>query len=388
MQFYARKYGIKRLGLQPTPSLATSEANGKQAIKMTLLIESLIQSPFANESWTLQDTSADLVLHTEPKETFKKLPYTVSVWFDNDASNAFEYVNFSLIYTRDDNDLWYKTQGQTDYNGFYYEDNYGDKAYFKLFVDEAQRYATSGTWSVHFNNHVLYPPTSSSRPPAGSSVIIIDSDEESTDSTVPDYPGSVSESTRTTYTIQPEKEGGGPRQSPQSSQEAPGIQGQRRPRPEQGEPRSPQIKRAKADSTGGVGRRGARGGGTGGGGGRGATRTRGSPPTAEEVGQRHRTVARRGLTHLERLQEEARDPLLIAVQGPPNALKCWRYRMQKHNDLFEDVTTVFKWLAQTCKAPNGRILISFKSDNQRRKFLMYVKIPKNCTYTFGSLDAL
>lgn len=386
MLYYARKYGIKKLGLQPTPSLASSEANGKQAIEMTLLIESLLKSPFAHESWTLQDTSADLVLHTAPKGTFKKLAYTVDVWFDNDASNSNEYVNYRIIYTKDENDFWFKAEGKTDYNGMYYDDAEGVPSYFKLFSDDARMYGSTGTWTVRYNNHVLYPPSSSSRPPAGSSdIILIESDEDSTDPITEGQYTTTQEATRAVGSSQPEEEGQRPgRREKESSQEA-GIQGEGRQR-RQRESASPPVKRAKADSTGGVRGRGARGGGTGGGG--GGRRGRGSPPTAAEVGARHQTVATRGLTQLERLQEEARDPLIVSVQGPANSLKCWRNRLHKYHDLYENATTVFKWIEHSCTGANSRMLISFKSSLQRQRFVTYVNVPRHCSLSFGSLDAL
>lgn len=386
MQYYARKYNITRLGLQPTPPLAISEANGKEAIQMTMLIESLLQSPFANESWTLQDTSKELVLHTAPKGTFKKLPYPVEVWFDNEASNAFEYINYHVIYVTDENDLWYKAEGKTDYNGLYYIDYNGDKAYFKLFSDEASLYGQTGTWTVRFNNKILSPPAFSSRPPAGSSngsVIIINSDDEG-----PGTPEGADAPTlqeaRYTETFQSSEEAEGPRGPAARGEASPRVQGERRPR-QQGEPGSPPVKRAKADSTGGErGRRGARGGGTGGTGGG----TGGSPPTAAEVGERHQSVARRGLSKLARLQEEARDPAIIIVQGPANSLKCWRNRLYKQGGLFENITTAFKWVSQSSISANSRILISFKSEKQRTQFITFVNIPKHCTYSYGSLNAL
>lgn len=386
MQYYARKYGIKQLGMQPTPSLASSEANGKQAIEMTILISSLQDSPFANESWTLQDTSADLVLHTPPKGTFKKLPYTVEVLFDNDESNAFPYINYRLIYIKDENDFWYKTEGQTDYNGLFYIDENGDKAYFKLFGEDAATYSSSGTWTVRYNNHILSPPTPSSRPPTGSSnIIVIDSDEEPSDTTNEGQYSITDQETRHTSSDQSSKEADRARRRSQESPEAPGISRGRRQR----ESQSPPVKRAKADSTGGDGRRGARGGGTGAGGGGGRRgRVPQSAPTAAEVGTRHFSVTERGLSQLERLQEEARDPLVIIVQGQANCLKCWRRRLLKYSNLYYDYTTVFKWINNRSTIPNSRILIAFKSSTQRKQFLTFVKIPRQCTYSLGSLDAL
>lgn len=389
VQYYARKQGLKRLGLQPVPSLASSEAKGKEAVEMTLLISGLLQSPFANESWTLQDTSAELVLHTAPQRTFKKLPFMVEVWYDNDASNSFIYTNYKLIYVRDEQDNWYKTEGKVSYDGLYYEEANGDHAFFKLFADDAQLYGSTGFWSVRFNSHILSPPSSSSRPPPGSSsIIVLDSDEDEPVSTEAgdSIPGQTSN--RPIKSPQPEEETERDRRRSSESPQTSGVRVRSGERQGQGkgqrEPGSPPVKRAKADSSGGDRRRGARGGGTGGGRGRGG----GSAPTAAEVGRGHISVAARGLTPLERLQAEARDPLIIIVEGPANCLKCWRYRISKQNDYFANCTSVFKWLRGTCSAYDSRILLSFKSDKQRHKFLTYVRIPKNCKYSFGSLDSL
>lgn len=386
--YYARKQGLKRLGMQPTPSLASSEAQGKQAVEMTIYIKSLLDSPFANESWTLQDTSAELVLHTAPQRTFKKLPYTVDVWFDNDAANSMQYVSYRLIYARDADEHWYKTEGQVDYDGLFFIDYNGDKAYFKLFAGDAQTYGTSGKWSVHYNNTTLFPPTSSSRPTPGSSVIVIDSDEDTPgpSSNAVQYSTAGQESARSIYSSQSEEETQGTGRGAPKSPQATGVrqQGERRT------PGSPAVKRAKADSSGGDRRRrGARGGtGTGGGGGGSRGSARGSPPTASEVGSRHFSVTERGLNKLERLQAEARDPAIIIVEGPANCLKCWRHRLKKYNEYFRSATTVFKWISCTYETQNSRILISFYSESQRHKFLTFVKIPRNCKYNLGRLDAL
>lgn len=389
VQYYARQQGLKRLGMQPVPSLASSEASGKTAIEMTILIHSLLQSPFANESWTLQDTSADLVLNTAPKRTFKKLPFNVEVWFDNDASNTFPYVTFRLVYARDENDQWYKTEGQVDYNGMYIIEANGDKAYYKLFSEDAAIYGHTGMWTVHFNNHILFPPSSSSRTPPGSpAAIVISSDED--DATLPEDPNPIPQASRGPSSAVQSQEESERLWGPQAESPPPvGIRerSERRQGGQQGEPSSPPVKRAKADSSGGIRRRGARGGGGTGGGGR-REAGGGSAPTAEEVGSRHRSVDERGLSKLRRLQEEARDPLIIIVQGPANCLKCWRYRLHKHSDLFDYCTTVFRWIGNPCGAADSRILLSFKSSTQRQKFVSYVRTPKHCKFSFGSLDSL
>lgn len=391
--YHARQQGIKRLGFRPTPSLASAEANGKEAIEMTILIKRLLNSPFANESWTLQDTNAELVLHTNPKRTFKKLPFTVEVWFDDNSENAFPYVNYRIIYASDDNDRIYKAEGQVDYNGCYFVEYNGDKAYFILFGEDALRYGTKGVWSVRYNNTILYPPTSSSRPPTGSSsnVIVLDSSSDEDPEPEPttsgiQYTAFGQAKRRAVNTSESLEEEEGLRRRAPKSPKTTGVQ-QR-----QGEQRSSPVKRAQADSTGHQpgGARGGRGPGGGGGGGRrgGGERAPGSAPTAGEVGQRHISVTERRLTKLERLQEEARDPPIITVKGPANTLKCWRFRLKKDKDLFDNITTVYKWINDTCSLPTSRILIAFSSVTQRQKFLARVTIPKQCQFSCGYLDAL
>ena len=46
--YYARKNGVMRVGYQPVPPLATSEAKAKDAIGMVLLLQSLQKSPYGN----------------------------------------------------------------------------------------------------------------------------------------------------------------------------------------------------------------------------------------------------------------------------------------------------------------------------------------------------
>lgn len=392
--YYARRAGYTRLGLQPIPALVASEYNGKEAIALTLLLRSLQRSQFANEDWTLSDTSVELVRATDPKNAFKKEPYIVEVWFDGEQQNAFPYTNWNRIYVQREDETWYVAEGHVDYNGLYYIDDRGDKAYFTLFATDAPRYGTKNYWTVHYRGLTISPPASSSRAPPGSSdVVLIDSDSD-TDPDVPETRDTVSLPSGSAGhpTRQPQEESERPRQAAEA-EKSPGIR-----RRQQGEPgpqaRSP-VKKAKADSSGESREtRGPRGEGTGGrGGGRrgggGARGTAESAPSAAEVGRRHFTVARRGLTKLERLQEEARDPLIIIVQGQPNCLKCWRYRMRKHSGLYRTVSTVFRWLDNSGKGlPLSRLLVSFKSASQRQTFLSTVTIPRQCSYALGNLDAL
>lgn len=383
--YQAKKDGHRNLGLQPVPAAVASEVKGKQAITMTMLLESLAQSPYANEQWTLGDTGVELVLATEPKYAFKKQGYEVLVLYDHNVDQSYPYTNWDAIYFQDANEQWIKRPGHVDYNGLYLLEPDGSKAYYTLFAENAQRYGTTGEWTVQYRNKTIYPPVTSSRPSGGTEeevFVISDTGSEGSD---------------LGPAISPRRETPISGSSPFETQGAPPTPGAEAARvgrrPRQGEPGpQPAVKRAKADSTGGrrTRRRPSsprRRGGGGGRGGRGGEDE--CPVPAEEVGTRHRGVTERNLSRLERLQEEARDPPIIAVQGHPNTLKCWRNRLHRLSSLYLNVTTVFKWVLESAAVnPQSRVLVAFKSIRQRQQFLSAVTIPRHCTYVYGSLDAL
>lgn len=348
--FYARKEGHTRLGLQPTPVASVSEYLAKQAIHMLILLKSLKQSPFGSERWTLTDTSTEL-LNTPPKNCFKKQGYTVTVYFDNEESNSFPYTNWDHIYYQDLQDKWHKVKGEVDYNGLFYKEHTGDIVYFQLFDPDSQRYGSSGQWTVKFKQTTISAPvTSSSR---RSSAVSGEATKYTTSNASQRFGGSQTRSP-------------GP-SSPSSSSD---IQLRRR---REGESRS-----GDTEPDGGTPRK----------------RRRHSPeqefsPTPEEVGRRHRSVARTGLTRIQRLQEEARDPPIIIVTGCANTLKCWRNRFKKHTHLYKCSTSVFKWVTGDCTGiQQSRLLIAFTDNTQRQRFFSNINLPRHSTYAFGQLNSL
>ena len=158
---YARKQGLTKLGLQPLPTLAVTEYNAKQAIQIHLTLQSLLKSPFASERWTLTDVSAELI-NTSPQNCLKKGGYDVAVWFDNDRQNAMLYTNWDFLYYQDMNEQWHKVKGEVDYDGLYFTDHTGERAYFTLFSADAQRFSRTGLWTVHFKTQVISSPVVSS----------------------------------------------------------------------------------------------------------------------------------------------------------------------------------------------------------------------------------
>lgn len=342
--YYARKEGLGNLGLFPTPALQVSESKAKQAIKMILLLKSLASSQYATESWKLRDTSAELVLQTEPKYCFKKGPFEVEVWFDNDPQKALPYPNWEWIYYQDQNDVWHKAKGNADYNGVYYEESNGDRTYFAIFDTDAARYGQSGQWTVRFKNKIISASvTSSSR---------LSFDSSGTKPTS-------SKSTSLEETGRETQISESPRRSVTSTS---GVQRRRRGEGEQSPRKS---KRRRTDSGGGA-------------------------PSPEEVGGSHRSVEGRHLGRLQLLQAEARDPPLVVVKGHANNLKCWRRRVNlKYKDLFTCSSTIWNWVGDDSeKAFRSRMLFAFSSIEQRELFVKTVHIPKGSSIAYGNIDSL
>lgn len=352
LAYYARKEGLTHLGLQPLPALTVSEYKCKEAIKMKLLLESLRDSRYGNEPWTLPEVSAEII-NTSPKNCFKKKAYTVTVYFDKNPNNSFPYICWDFIYYQDEQSEWQKVAGQVDINGLYFRESNGDITYFTLFQPDADRYGQTGHWSVTYKNHTLSTSvTSSSR---------IASDLENRP---PTHPIS---SPKTPRKRRRQTDEDTTRESPTST--STGLRLRRRGR-EQGE-----------SSTDGYPSRSTS---------RRRRPTVGSAVSPEEVGSGTRSVPRTGLTRNQRLQAEARDPPLILLQGCANSLKCFRYRCShKHAHLYLAASTVFAWMySSNEKSTEGRMLIAFSSNTQRDLFLKSVTIPKGCHYCYGSVDCL
>lgn len=318
---------------------------------MQLLLKSLAQSAYASESWSLTETSSEVVL-TPPQNCFKKSGYQVKVIFDNDEDNYMLYTNWRYIYYQDLYDNWHKVPGGVDHNGLYFDDHTGERRYFLLFQPEAEKYSKSGQWTVQYQNTTISSVVTSSS--KHSSVGY--SAEYSADSG-----GSSSPQEGTSR--RPQEASQTSSRSPTSTSE---VGGRRRQR-ESGSQFSRGSQRKR--------------------------RRLASPVSPEEVGRGHQSVPRSGLSRLGRLEAEARDPPLILVKGPSNILKCWRFRCNnKCGHLFTSISTVFKWTSDDyCNDPakaNGRMLIAFKDKQQRHKFLTLVTFPRHTSYALGSIDSL
>ena len=352
IMYYARKRGLTKLGLQPLPQLAVSEYSAKQAIKISLTLQSLQKSIFGKEPWTLTEVSAELI-NTPPQNVLKKNGYNVEIWYDDDKNNSMIYTNWDDLYYQDINEMWHKVSGQVDYDGCYFIDHTGERAYFILFVTDASRYSQTGKWTVHFKQQVL------------SSSVVSSTSYTSYEDPLPG-PSSYTETTTQSDSFRrPRFEETIDSPSPTSSTSPRSLRVRRRRR-EQGESGTDGETPPKR-------RRGGRAG---------------SAPSPSEVGQRHRQVERKGLSRLGLLQEEARDPPIIVLQGSANGLKCWRNRKSnKHSGSFLCMSTVWTWVGDTSKN-HSRMIIAFVNEAQREQFVKYHLFPKHATYYYGSLGGL
>ncbi|AHM27269.1 E2 protein [Vulpes vulpes papillomavirus 1] len=371
LMYYARKNGLASLGMQRLPSLQVSEQQAKQAILMTLYLESLSKTPYAKEHWTLQDTSYERFMG-QPPYCFKKGPFTVDVVYDKDSNNMFSYTNYNFIYYQDEDENWHKTSGEVSYEGLYYTDYKGRSVYFVYFEKDAQLYSQYGTWEVHFKNQTISASVVSTSTGTGSGAY------DSPDSSPPGRRSTgrprVSEARQpanTSPTAYPEasektalrkRPGPGPGQtSPSPSAGAP----KRRRRGEREQvPR--QLRSTPSVSSG-------------------------TPwPSPGQVGRRSRLPPRHNSSRLRRLQAEAWDPPVILLKGKANNLKCWRNRVKQRNLDFKIVfSSLFNWIGLShTEHGKHRMLLAFDGEKERRLFLDTVKLPKGVTYSLGNLDSL
>lgn len=343
IEYHARQNKYKTLGLHPIPTLQVSEHNAKAAIKMLILLRALEQSPYSREPWTLRDTNKELVLDTAPKDTFKKQPFVVEVQYGDNADDTVIYTQWQYIYYMDLDSKIDKTEGKVDINGLCYDDKYGERVYFKLFAEESTQFG-SNLWTVRYKHTTISSIVSSStdfRP---------GSRRPTSATTIDSGAGEATSGT-----------GGAADTQERPSSTTTETAGRRRRRRRSGEQQgeSSPAKRSRL----------------------------GAAPTPGEVGQGHTTLPRTGLGRLGRLQAEARDPPALIVTGPPNCLKCWRFRLKKYSELYKTCSTVWKWVTTTSTAEH-KMLVVFNSESQRQSFVHSVKFPKTCTFVYAALEAL
>lgn len=431
--YYARQNGVLRLGYQPVPPLATSEAKAKEAIRMVLQLQSLQQSVYGKEKWTLVDTSIETYKNA-PENHFKKGPVNVEVIYDGDPDNANLYTMWKYVYYMDDDEQWQKAESGANHTGLYY--TIGDfKHYYVVFADDASRYSKSGQWEVRINKEIVFAPVTSSTPPespGGSR-----QEPESTATTTTDSKTSRSAqrsqqapcdkttrqrrygrrsssptgSRRRRRSASRQTKQGRRSQTRSRSRSPASIQTRSRSRSTSRRSRSTSRGRRRSGERTPRGRRrvSATSRGRGGAGRRASSSSSPSPRTKTsqrgsdtrsvrdggvspgDVGRKLQTVSGRNTGRLGRLLEEARDPPVILIRGDANTVRCFRNRAKRrYKGQYKAFSTSFSWVAAdgTERLGRSRLLVSFTSHKQRSGFLAVVRFPKGVDWSLGSFDKL
>ncbi|CRH63685.1 E2 (early) protein%2C N terminal [Chlamydia trachomatis] len=154
MFYKAREIDLKTVNHQVVPACGVSKEKACQAIEMHMALESLNNSEYNTEPWTMRDTCYELWC-VAPKHCFKKQGVTVTVIFDGNKDNTMDYINWKCIYYSTDSG-WVKTCGKVDYTGIYYK-HVCNKEYYVEFEKEAKKYGAS-KWEVHVYGEVITCP--------------------------------------------------------------------------------------------------------------------------------------------------------------------------------------------------------------------------------------
>ncbi|AAX86615.1 E2 protein [Lynx rufus papillomavirus 1] len=337
LYYCARRQGITRVGMNVVPSLAASQQRAKSAIEQELLLQSLLDSDFADEPWSLMDTSRERLL-ADPPYCFKKGGQQVELRYDRDRDNTSRHVLWKDIYFQGEEDTWRKTHGQVDEKGLFYTDDKGVKTYYVEFEKEAAKFSKTGHYEVVSNLTTPVPTSTTTAAGLGHST----SPGWATASGPPKKPSPAKKRKRPIRLSSPKT------------------------------PRTGQRRRRQGE--------------------RAATSTplpRPTPPSPEEVGRLTSSVPRQPGTRLGRLLHDARDPPVLVLRGDANSLKCIRYRLKgKYSDLFCRVSTTWTWTSPTGTDRWGRsrMLLTFRDLSQRDTFERTVRLPKSVQAFRGSFE--
>nr|CAD1814324.1 early protein [human papillomavirus 40] len=327
--YTARQMGIKHLGHQVVPSLDVSKAKAHAAIEMQMCLESLQNTEYNVEPWTLQDTSQELWL-AEPKKCFKKGGKTVEVRFDCNETNAMHYTLWTTVYVQVD-DAWTKVKGQVDYKGLSYT-VHGCTTYYVDFAKEAQTYGKTDRWTVIVGSHVICSPSTIEE----QGLPIVETADARPPTTATDTPDAPTTATTETY---------GPAQAPPRKRRRNGHL-----------PITPTVGKSLGGEYVDT-----------------ADRTRTPDP---ESNNGHRNCGGGSATPI------------IQLEGDANCLKCFRYRLGKVSHLFCNSSTTWRWTTESRTDKNAIITLTYSSVQQRSDFLAIVKIPKTIKHSLGMLTLM
>lgn len=367
--FAARQKNVHKIGLQVVPPTRTSRVKAEQAIMMELVLESLAKTNYGNEPWTLQETSLETYLG-QPHHTLKKEPRFVDIQYDDSPDNATREVAWKWVYYQDaDTGMWHKVMGDLiDSDGVYYEEVDGVRVYYIMFKDLLKKYGTVRTtmFTVKYGVKKINIAVASSHGRPATPVQPADA---------PDQPEAVP-ATRAKSPAQ--KKRTPPRDHSPAAKRAKPAQPRTPPTVSAGRRR-----RGRTPAAGRRRKQRKRGGSEPS---SGPDKSTPLPPAAGEVGRVHTSVPATTTGRLRRLLLEARDPPLIVIKGPPNSVKCFRFRCnQHHRKAYDRVSTTWSWTNERGKG-TAHVMFSFKSVQQRQHFVDTVKIPKTFLRFNGNFE--
>lgn len=329
----AKQMGLNHIGMQVVPALAVSQTKGHQAIEMQMTLETLLNSDYGTEPWTLQETSREMWL-TPPKYCFKKQGQTVEVKFDCNADNAMEYVWWKVIYVFDTN-KWVKVTGHIDYKGLYYVHG-GHKTYYTNFEKEAEKYGNSLQWEVCIGSSIICSPASIS-------------------STVQDVSiaGPASHSSSSTTTTLAQASSTLPIGTAEDCVDAPPCK----------RPRGPPTNTNNARNTVCV-------------------------RNSDSVDSTNNNILPNSYnSNKGRDNNYCTATPVVQLQGDANCLKCLRYRLHaKHKTLFVAASSTWRWTCSDTSSNNALVTLTYVDEQQRQQFLNTVKLPPKVTYKVGYMS--
>ena len=336
--YKARECGLTHIGHQVVPPLSVTKAKARSAIEVHVSLQQLQHSAYAQDPWTLRDTSREM-WDTAPKKCWKKRGLTVEVRYDGDENKAMCYVQWREIIVQNyTDDNWVKVAGLVSHEGLYYMHE-GHKTFYVKFKDDARVYGDTGTWDVYVGGKVIhhhsFDPVSSTREiPA---------------------PGPLYACTTPTPTQAQVGASEGPEQKRQRLETVYGEQQQQQQQQQQKQhtqtpaPQTTERARQPLD----------------------ADRTRDCDTTCPHpIGHRS-------------------DPDCVPVihlRGDPNCLKCFRYRLNKgKNKLYSRTSSTWRW---SCESENqcAYVTIWYTSYGQREAFLSTVKVPPGIQVILGHMS--
>lgn len=348
MLFKARECGMTRVGCTAVPALTVSKAKACQAIEVQLALQTLMQSAYSTEAWTLRDTCLEM-WDAPPKKCWKKKGQSVLVKFDGSSDRDMIYTSWGFIYVQDTiTDFWHKVPGQVDELGLYYVHD-GVRVNYVDFGTESLTYGVTGTWEVHVAGTVIHHTSASVSSTQASA-----SDDEPLSpirtavSPVPAPVAASAEPTGAGRAAPPTHalcSAQAPTSPPAKRQRV--IVGQQHPRPD-------------------------------------STRTVGE---GEVECHNKRSISNSNRTDPRWGHGDTDSVPVIHLRGDANCLKCFRYRVQKHKDvLYARVSSTWHWAGGNGDK-TAFVTLWYTSVEQRTEFLTRVSIPKGLIALPGYMSA-